>query len=319
MQIYIYRPTGGTVEQQDFFEENYIMEIAAAGYAIAGSRDDSDFYYTLDIQPNANFGEYEDEPEFFLYVRLYDSTDQREIVQLGYGFTEKEEMYDWNLYLVYQAMANVPITKLTQGIHTDHWRNKWIYIVPYLAVTPHIYSNDNPHAVLNFSNSFQPGPFLFGAGVDFEFHIVNWMSLETGFGLTWDWLSDVQISNINNVASDVSYDSGVIQLPLLLKIVLKPSDIFMIEPYAGAGLNFSLNSDSFKAAFVSLLGGIEAGFRLGERGAFFIDTRVGWDLGDSIVNRNRNSNVHRLGLHFGIGYKVGFFNRLKTDLEADSR
>jgi hypothetical protein len=324
MLVFVHSPTGGTAEQQSFFEENFKMEIKAAGYALANSQAASDFYFTLNITDNEYYQDYIDNPDGFdepeqkhiIIVILYDNKDQREILQLGFDFTEVEEMYKWNLYLIYQAMANVPLTKLTGEISTDHWRNKWLYLSPYLSYSLHVYDfNGSSGLTWNF-NAVSP----IGGGLDIEFHFLNFLSVETGVDLTFENFPEATLhqqsteAERKKMAGDVS--SATIAIPLLVKYVWKPSKHFMLEPYVGARFNLSIARDNIILPPISALGGVQWGIKLGKMGGIFLDTRFGWDLGRGDIVKYESVDMHRYTIDLSIGYKIGFFNRLKeVDLE----
>jgi hypothetical protein len=316
--IYINRPAGGTAKQQNFFEENYKMEVAAAGYTVVNSQSESDFYFTLAIEPNEYYDPgYDDEAPYNLTLTLYDNAGGREMVQMGFPFTEMEEMYEWNLFLVYQAMANVPHTKFTGQLHTDLWRHKWIYLSPYATWAIHMYSFDSgtPYIPLNAGA-------MFGGGLGLEIHFLSWMSAETGIDFHFDqidrwtladdsWNKDQYSADYEGKKLKGFFMTPVLQVPVLLKFVWKPSQHFMLEPYIGIALSKSLNSELYPPLLAGL-GGIQWAIKAGDIGGVFVDTRFGYDIGDSRTP-DRYNDYHRVTLHFNVGYKFGFINRIKND------
>jgi hypothetical protein len=114
VKIFIPRPESkpGIREQEDFFAEQFKMEITAAGYTITDNRAEADYLIQLIVENNEYWGE-PGEKQFSLYLLLIRAHDNTEMVRYSWPFTEMTEMYSWNLYLVYQAMALVPMTKET--------------------------------------------------------------------------------------------------------------------------------------------------------------------------------------------------------------
>lgn len=316
--IYIPTPTGGNSTQQAFFKENFEMETIAAGYATTNNASESDYVLRLEIRPNMityDDGTQElappEEKQNLLELRLIRNEDNIEIVMFNFPFTDVEEMYEYNLYLLYQAMANVPLTKLTAANEGDHWRNKWLYVRAdagfglsvFKAVSGEEWSNDNGGYWKNLTNSAsQEVGFLPMGTVGVEFQFLNWMSAEADFRLLF------------------SYPDGQAFAPSLgvfLKVPLKPSRHFMLEPYAGA--NFTMltgeNVVSKSANLFGVGGGFQFGVKGGEMGAFFIDVRYIYDLTkfNTDAYQRRKAEWERNVVAFAIGYKIGFFNRLKDD------
>jgi hypothetical protein len=108
MLIFIEPATGGSLEENAFFDENLRMEIGAASYTITDAKSEADYSIIPKVVINPSTG---DRPPRSLVLRLVRNSDSVELVQLGNDYTEVSEAYEWNLYLIYQAMANVPLTK----------------------------------------------------------------------------------------------------------------------------------------------------------------------------------------------------------------
>ncbi|MDR1972446.1 MAG: hypothetical protein LBQ46_11065 [Treponema sp.] len=316
--IYLAPTTGGTPEQQAFFNENFRMELIGANYAVAESQRSADYSMNLKITQEVEDG-YEGEAQAIinvLNISLMDNEDGREILQFSWAFESLEDMYEWNLHLIYQAMANVPLTKLTAVPDTNHWRNKWFYACGYvgLDLTFGFYDSGNESSFQNRDYTFYPGP-LFALGLEFQF--LNFMSAEV---------------EINGSPYDIdsSHSAIMFGLPVLLKFPLKPSRHFMLEPYGGLQFNTSSQA-SVNPPLFSWIGGFQYGIKAGERGAITIDIRAVGDIGTvklnppakaatlpSNPNPKEYTGIDRFQLQLLIGFKVGFYNRNKDD-EAASR
>jgi hypothetical protein len=326
VKVYIPPVSGGVPEQQMFFAENFKMELIGANYAVVDSQGDSDYSMSLSITQEVEDG-YEDETGAtvagqiinVLTVSLQDSKDGREILQFSWAFETLEEMYEWNLHLIYQAMANVPLTKLTGVPDTNHWRNKWIYIRASFDYPITFYANPNPTAIYSenytstgtirefdvLDHKVLPYP---GVTIGAEFQFLNWMSAEGGFQINFgDPLSNSFIPAIN----------------VALKFPLKPSKHFMIEPYGMVTFPTATASDTIIFPKLGLGGGVQFGVKGGSRGAFFVDVNYVHYLGD-VVTKNNDTNKprpdtikwNRFSVGLGIGYKIGFFNRNKDESAA---
>jgi hypothetical protein len=174
----------------------------------------------------------------------------------------------------------------------DEWRNKWLYLGASAVWTPRIYvGKDNSSTYLG----------SFGAGLSAELHFLNFMSFETGVKLASDWVATSQ-----NAAG--YYQDLLLEIPLLIKFVLKPGTYFMIEPYVGAQLNIPFFNIT-RPPLISLLAGLQYGVEAGP-GALFIDGRFAMDFGYSTVgDPGRNAFYHRYIIHLGLGYKFGLFQK----------
>jgi hypothetical protein len=322
IQVFVPPVTGGVPEQQAFFADNFKMELMGANYAVVDNQNDSDYTMTLTITQDVD-DNYEDESGTgqveriinVLTVSLQDSKDGREILQFSWAFENLEEMYEWNLHLIYQAMANIPLTKITGVPDTNHWRNKWLYIRASFDYPITFYANPDPsgkystakeddtrYSYTAFDHVVRPFPG-FTAGLEFQF--LNWMSIEGDFQINFgDPFSTAFIPAIN----------------IELKFPLKPSRHFMIEPYGAVNLPTTTATDTIQFPLLGVGGGIQLGVKGGSMGAFFVDINYIYYL-DKVITKNNDLDKPnpatvswtRFSVGLGIGYKIGFFNRNKED------
>ncbi|MDR3247277.1 MAG: hypothetical protein LBT39_00700 [Treponema sp.] len=306
--IYLSPATGGTPEQQAFFNENFRMELIGANYTLVDDQRQADYSMNLNVTQEVEEG-YDDVAEEIinvLNISLIDNKDGHEILQFSWAFSTLEDMYEWNLHLIYQAMANVPLTKLTAVPDTNHWRNKWLYLCGYAGLDLYFGFYERENESVSYQGSaytFYAAP-LFTLGLEFQF--LNFMSAE------------IDVSG-GPYAIDTDHSTIAFSLPLLLKFPLKPSKHFMLEPYGGVQFNTSSHA-SIIPPLVSWVGGFQYGIRGGDRGAIIIDIRAIGDIGSTTVNPSVKGNstvqydsVNRFQLALMIGFKVGFYNRNKED------
>jgi hypothetical protein len=317
--VFLAPTTGGTEEQQAFFNENFKMELTGANYAVVGDQKAADYSMNLKITQEIEEGDGELAQEIIniLSISLVDNKDGHEILQFSWAFQNLEEMYEWNLHLIYQAMANVPLTKLTVVPDTNHWRNKWLYICGYggLDLTFGFYDSGNEVSFQNREYTFYPGP-LFGLGL--EFHFLDFLSVE------------FDISGAP-YGIDAAHSVVVFGMPLLFKFPLKPSKHFMLEPYGGIQFNTS-SAGSIVPPLVSWVGGFQYGIKAGERGAIIFDIRAVGDIGttklfppaeaphySSNPNPKTYNGIDRFQLQILAGFKVGFYNRSEEEGEKKEK
>jgi hypothetical protein len=305
--IYLSPVTGGTPEQQSFFNDNFRMELVGANYTVVDDQRQGDYSMNLSVTQEIEdgYGDVAEEIINVLNISLLDNKDGREILQFSWAFDSLEEMYEWNLHLIYQAMANVPLTKLTAVPDTNHWRNKWIYIAAYggMELQFGFYDSDDPNR--SRTPTFNM-PAYFGLGLEFQF--LNFMSAEVAL-------------MGGPFAVEAGYSSLVFNLPILLKFPLKPSKHFMLEPYGGIQFNAS-SEYAIEPALMSWVGGFQYGIRGGEYGAITIDVRAMGDLNGRTklhptfvpyLGHPGFDSIKGFQLSFLIGYKIGFYNRNKDD------
>jgi hypothetical protein len=102
-KVWIAPTVGGTAAEREFFDFNLREETRGAGYGLAETRADSDFYITTLVERD------EAENINILTLALYNSHTDAELLTNGMAFTVVEDMYDWNLTMVYSLMANAPL------------------------------------------------------------------------------------------------------------------------------------------------------------------------------------------------------------------
>jgi hypothetical protein len=313
IQVYI-SPVKGTPEQAAFFMDNFTMETQGAGYTVTNNISHADYILNLEVQPNVIL--YDDgttepappgEPQYNLIIKLEREEDDVEVLAFSFQFTELDEMYDYNLYLLYNAMANVPFTKL--GDIEYWWRNKWVYFRASFDYPVTFYQLKSQNRKWNPSdereqipidNKIIPFPAVtFGV----EFQYLNWMSTEMNFNLSFN---------------DPMSNSFIPSIQIEQKFPIKPSKHFMLEPYAAVSFPMDTSSNVVNFPKFGVGGGFQFGVKGGNMGAFFVDVNYIYYLGnvtmrnsDSHYSQPTNIDYTRFVLGLGIGYKFGLFNRPK--------
>jgi hypothetical protein len=326
IKIYVPMPIGGNADQQVYFHENIKMEAFGAGYVVTDDAMESDYILNLIIRPNMVM--YEDgteelappdEPQYSLELNLMETETGNDLVRFSFFFTELDIMDNYNLYLLYQAIANIPFTKETDIItdiivDDDQWRNKWLYLrlsldfnVPVFMPNTDQYNMTNSNASSNFPISPRV-PFAPGLSLGTELHFLNWMSAELGLNLL-----------LGNVVG-VSYNyEPVGTFDLSLKFVLKPTRIYMIEPFLGLAFPLALMGTNLPP--VGVQGGIQVATKAGNMGGFFMNLRGEYDFGTANT-RIQGGSINRVEwnrfvIGISAGYKLGIMNRIKPTISAD--
>ena len=310
-------PVIAPVEQALYFHENFAMETAGAGYTITDIQSEADYNLRLEVKPNIiiyddGFEEPAppDEPQFVLNIHLVRNDDDVEIVAFSFPFTEVDEMYDYNLYLLYEAMANVPFTKELEIGPDDRWRNKWIYLRASIDYPVTFYALKSPHFLTHVGDGpdfpvpldHKIAPWL-AATLGVEFQYLNWMSTEISFNLSF---------------SDPVSTAFVPAFQLEQKFPIKPDLHFMIEPYLAVSFPVITSPGvSVPPIYFGVGGGAQFGIKGGDSGAFLLDINFIYFLGDVNVAvdttkyREPQEKYNRFVLGLGLGYKFGFIDRPK--------
>jgi len=325
--------------QADFFQKNFSMELAGAGYTVTQNVTEADFSLRLRVRENMVIyadGSTEQAPpgedQYILQINLMRNSDNSQVVQLSYGFSELEEMYDHNLSLIYQVMANVPLSR-SDGDKTlvkfmvgrgeereDWWRNKWLYFrmsadypISYHQIkTDNLYEekylydeveNDDGTTTIRYSRIEDKVLAMPGATVGLELQFLNWMSIEANFEARfWD-------------IGGFAFSAGI---GAQLKFPIKPADHFMLEPYGAFvyGMNFADHSILFPRYAVG--GGMQFGVKGGKSTVLFFDVNYMHSLDDVKV---RNLDDHftqpealswkRFIVGVSMGFKAGAVDRRK--------
>ncbi|MDR1636601.1 MAG: hypothetical protein LBR93_04615 [Treponema sp.] len=326
-RIFIAPCTGGNEAESLFFDENFAREIAGAGYTLVQNETEADYRINLQVEGNAEYGEYEDAKPKIINIALAEAKTSQEIIRFAWEYENPEEMTQWGLVILFQSIpvpaaeAAAPPSALPPD--PDRGRNKWLYALAYGGIdftwflsenimgAEYTYTgpflSDGRRRYINTGNN-QGGIIrpLAGAGVELQF--LNYLSAETGLKFRFN-----NVENNKNVP--------VFAFPLYLKFPFKPGRIFMLEPYAGIELNISTSPDAIRPAVVSAAWGFQFGIWGGAGlGVVFTDANISVDLGlSNVKGPYGEGKFQRIALGFSVGYKFGFYNRSKNNRSKNDR
>ena len=302
----------GTIGENAFFYKQLAYEVVNLGHTIVRDRRDSDFIlkgavipYTEDMNnenavkqvvnsrgmvftvpdnravPSLMPG------EFIFSLELLDRYSKEILAQqkIIYMFID-QSVTDLLSITIYNMLSSLPALEKSAD-----WRDKWLYLNTNFLWNPRIY--DGTVRSINIAN--------IGFGLSAEFHFHNFISAEIGADITQDWLV------YSDVDGDV-YRDLILELPLMVKFVLKPLEFYMLEAYGGVQFNFSLMSVT-QPYFIAWLTGIQIGLRAGP-GLIIIDPRFAKDFAPSSIE-GRLQEYSRNMIRIGVGYKFGFFPKKK--------
>jgi len=197
-------------------------------------------------------------------------------------------IYDWvDSYvdgfistIVYNMLSGIPDIEII-----DDWRDKWLFLEASALWAPRIYFGH--YDSVNWAN--------FGLKLAVDFQFLNFLSLSAGVQFVQDWVV------ITATGGEFRRDL-ILEVPLALKLLLKPYSYLMLEPYGGVLLNHSL-MNSTKPSMFSWFAGLQFGVKAGP-GMAVIDPRFAMDFSKSYIN---TVQYRRYMIQIGIGYKFGFF------------
>ena len=94
--------------KREFFDKNIHEEIKGANYGVVYTPEESNYNVNMDIS------EYEDEETpgvvtNCLTLIVTRTADNFRVIEFSWDYHDLEEMYQWNLYIIYNALANITL------------------------------------------------------------------------------------------------------------------------------------------------------------------------------------------------------------------
>lgn len=294
ISVYIPTPTGGTLAQRSYFQENFRMELIGANYQAAETMEEAMYTLILTIFDNPEFDQRQPMDDnnvgYLLDIMLERNEDNTEIVHFTFPFSNTEIMANWNLYLLYQALSNAYIPKDNAPLPPPpppvvpdvRWRDKRLYLNLGEGLDIGMFiQNSNEIRMANLL----PFPLIGG-----EFQIWDGFSVEADFKLRMVGIEDEFILSPS--------------IAMLAKGIFKPLDDNLVELYAGAEYGLNIGE---RPLWLSVLGGAQLGMRGGRLsgGWTMLDAGVTWGPLDSLVLAD-GGTYNMLRIHILFGWKVGF-------------
>lgn len=326
-KLYIAPTSGGTPEAQAFFDTNIPMEVTAANYMVTDNIDEADYTIHMAISENPDMDD-PSAPANIFTIRVIRAADSAEIVRFSWGYTDLEEMYNWNLYIIYNAMANIALNQegvagpipIYVATPMASWRTKVFYVGVRTGAS---FTGYSPQVSANYEAGLSTGISGEG-GVVVDIRVFRFFSIQAEAVFAFDTFEAAKIEEGNDGAKRRSTDTFTaisLMFPVLLKAPLE-LDKFIISFYAGAyfamfpwqiekrsGSDDLGNGYNFKVyPPAGFLVGADIGFSLGP-GEFLADMRYGRDFGMTVIENNSGPQYIRNRMTVSIGYKFGIFKR----------
>jgi len=278
---------GSKPEDNAFFYNKLVSEIKEQEFILSKTLAASEFYYigALSTSPEASAS---GGKQYVFRLTLLDTMTNQVQSEGDVVYESTEELASAFSTLVYTLLLTIP-----ESAGKNNWRNKWVYANVSAFWTPRAYAADS--AAMHVVN--------FGGGVYGELQFLDYLAAGIGFEFTTDMLK----VSANDEETPINF---LLEIPVMIKHVIKPGEYFLLEPYAGIQLNIPFTTET-KPPVISGLIGFEYGVKLGP-GIFYIDPRFSIDLGKSVMDPEsayKGLEFQRYIIHIGAGYKLGFFTR----------
>jgi len=292
----------GVIEDMAYFYKSITGEITRQYRQLGRTRRTSDYVITGRVMPIAELEEEIEMPpdaegdENVLFIELFNN-ETDEIIAVQYiTYTIPDATTDEAMsVIIYNMLSGIP--DLLEGVaFYDNWRNKRLYLNLSGLWTPRIYVAE--YQSVNIT----------GVGAEFtvDYHIMSFLAASVGAEISQDWVRLTTIGTLGDDSTDM-----IVAFPLAAKFVFRPGDNFMLEPYLGAQYNISLLGTTTPYP-IAWLAGAQIGIRLGF-GILTFDPRFSMDFGPSWTTLDGGTFQYwRYSVHLGVGFKMGFFNRIKA-------
>ena len=278
---------GSKPEDNAFFHNKLTAEITEQSYFLAKSLAESEFYYigalSASPDPSERGGK-----QFVFRLTLLDTKTNAVQSEGDVVYEDTGEIANAFSTLVYTLLLTIP-----ESAGKFNWRNKWVYASVSAFWTPRAYASES--SAMNVVN--------FGGGVYGEWHFLDFLSVQLGI----EYATDLIKVSAND---EENYANPLLEVPIVIKHVIKPGEYFLLAPYAGIQLNIPFTKATVPP-MISWLIGFEYGVKAGP-GVVYIDPRFSFDIGESTMDpasEFRDLTFQRYIIHIGVGYKLGFFTR----------
>ena len=270
-----------------FFYQQLTYQVIALNHNLVRTQRNSDYTLRGFISPEPSQRAAEDQDStqaqqnHILFIEMANSATNEVIAQQYIVYAALDAgIEDMVSTVVFNMLSGIPNFRQTDG-----WRENWLFVEGSALWSPRIYQGE--YESINWFN--------FGLRIAADYHFTGFLSAELGIQFVQDWVV---------IAADheTEYRDLILEIPVALKYVIKPSHFYMLQPYAGISLNYSTIGQT-KPSLFSWFTGFQVGLNAGP-GMVVIDPRLSIDIRNSIVGE---TPFHRYMIHIGIGYKHGFF------------
>jgi len=288
--------TGSAPEDNKIFTDALAIELGAWNFRVVTQPYAAE--YSLEGTLSAPGASYDENAEGRFFVSFSLKKNGNTLYEQGAYYTSAENALAYIPSLLLNMLSNVfDMQAVPRPLERDdiaepepvddEWRNKLWYVGAGVFWNPRLY----------YGASLAAHLANFGFGISAEYHFLKFMSAGTGIEMTGEYV-------VASPHAGDEYYNVILQIPLLIKYVWRPGEIFMHIPYAGIQFNIPLFPDT-TPALVSWEAGFQFGIKAGS-GVAYADLRYSMDFGKSGLNKNRPTDTRqydRFMLYLIIGYK----------------
>jgi hypothetical protein len=244
--VYVSPAVGGTAEEREYFDFNLREEVKGGGYeltnALYNNPDEawaqSDFYIDVELSYDREYD------ENIVTLILYNTRTGELLITSGMVYESLDEMYDWNLTLIYRVMANAPIAKRIMGAAWENdyagrepwsWNKEpdhWVHLG--LHIGPSIRFYTIPEEKID---KFAFG-ISFNVGLQAMVQVLPFLGIQAEAIFTLDnvpvreYKMEVEGENVNLNIYKIVYNPSSLMFPLMVKGTFRPGR-FLIAPFVG--------------------------------------------------------------------------------------
>jgi hypothetical protein len=329
--VYVSPAIGGTAEEQDFFNFNLQEEVKGSGYGLANTLNSnpdvawsqSDFYIDVELSYDASYREH------VITLMLYKTETGDLIVTSGMAYQTLEEMYDWNLTMIYRVMANAPIEQtivyqpaaavssglgfgLGSGIEPDHW----LHLGVRMGYSRHFYTNTGL-GKNKYLESLVFGNTVEGA-IEASIQLKPFIGIQTGLIFTGEDipLHTDEVNSGQITHPQYNYKAFSLIFPILAKGTFH-WDRILLNPLLGFYVPITLSRDLIVTVPLGLTAGLNVGVRLGP-GNLFFDLRYSFDFGETRRVDEEFSYVRSM-LSLSVGYSFKLNEKKSNTANTQTR
>jgi len=195
--------------------------------------------------------------------------------------------------IVYELLSDIPDVPAAAAPKRGDSRDRWLYFeTSPLWMPKKYYGRYNKINLLGF-----------GLKQGMEVRFLDFMSLGVAVQITMETVG-------NDANDDKVSDTLILEFPVALKYILRIGEKYVLEPYAGAAMNYPIIKQIKPSKFLCFAGA-QFGIRdNNEIGMFVIDPRFSIDLYDSVISK-KGTEYRRYCFQLGLGYKIGFIQKNK--------
>jgi hypothetical protein len=336
--LFIAPTTGGTPEDRRFFDEYIPMEVENAGYKLVGAAEASDYIINLDVSADEDYynPDNPDETGSLFGIQVVRTRDSVEIIRFAWPYQRLNDMFQWNLYLIYNALANVTLTQAGQTPAVTAPPTSLGTLIA--LVTPPLPWWDSWlslgfRAAPSFSNyGYQTGTVYLGdnsggfgveGGLTVGYHPFRFFGLQLDALITYDGFTAPRVEERETVrVRSVDGFTGLsFTLPLIFKVPLAFEKI-ILSPYVGTyftmpiGPMTKISGDTkdseeipvFKTLPLGFTAGLELAVRAGP-GEVFLDFRYYKDFGETVTHNDHALRYVQDRLTLAVGWRFGILKR----------